>query len=60
MEGVHLFLGYSRKDAKVLIEGRQMVSDRVAGTEEEQQEEVLSTVQQAVSYFTSNNNKVRQ
>ena len=53
-------MGYSRKDAKVLIEGRQMVSDRVAGTEEEQQEEVLSTVQQAVSYFTSNNNKVRQ
>ena len=60
LEGVHLFLGYSRKDAKVLMEGRQKVSDRVAGTEEEQREEVISTVQQAVSYFTSNNNKVRQ
>ena len=58
LEGVHLFLGYSRKDAKVLMEGRQKVSDMVAATEEEEQEEVLSTVQQAVSYFTSNNNKV--
>ena len=60
LDGVHLFMGYSRKDAKVLMEGRQKVSDRVASTEEEEQEEVLSTVQQAVSYFTSNNNKVRE
>ena len=38
--------------------GREKVSDRLPATEEEEQLEVLSTVQQAVSYFTSNNNKV--
>ena len=58
LEGVSLFLGFSRKDARVVMEGREKVSDRLPSTEEEEQLEVLSTVQQAVSYFTSNNNKV--
>ena len=40
--------------------GREKVSDRLPATEEEEQLEVLSTVQQAVSYFTSNNNKVSE
>ena len=59
MPGVYLFLGYSRKDFKILMEGRQEVSDRVPETEEEEELEVTSTVQQAVSHYTSNNNKVR-
>ena len=58
LEGVSLFLGFSRKDARVVMAGREKVSDRLPSTEEEEQLEVLSTVQQAVSYFTSNNNKV--
>ena len=58
LEGVSLFLGFSRKDARVVMAGREKVSDRLPATEEEEQLEVLSTVQQAVSYFTSNNNKV--
>ena len=58
LEGVFLFLGFSRKDARVVMAGREKVSDRLPSTEEEEQLEVLSTVQQAVSYFTSNNNKV--
>ena len=60
LPGVHLFLGYSRKDFKLLMEGRQEVSDRVPETEEEEELEVTSTVQQAVSHYTSNNNKVRE
>ena len=60
LEGVSLFLGFSRKDARVVMAGREKVSDRLPSTEEEEQLEVLSTVQQAVSYFTSNNNKVSQ
>ena len=59
LPGVYLFMGYSRKDFKILIEGRQEVSDRVPETEEEEELEVTSTVQQAVSHYTSNNNKVR-
>ena len=58
LEGVSLFLGFSRKDARVVMAGREKVSDRLPSTEEEEQLEGLSTVQQAVSYFTSNNNKV--
>ena len=58
LEGVSLFLGFSRKEARVVMAGREKVSDRLPSTEEEEQLEVLSTVQQAVSYFTSNNNKV--
>ena len=58
LEGVSLFLGFSRKDARVVMAGREKVSDSLPSTEEEEQLEVLSTVQQAVSYFTSNNNKV--
>ena len=58
LEGVFLFLGFSRKDARVVMAGREKVSDRLPSTEQEEQLEVLSTVQQAVSYFTSNNNKV--
>ena len=58
LEGVFLFLGFSRKDARVVMAGREKVSDRLPSTEEQEQLEVLSTVQQAVSYFTSNNNKV--
>ena len=58
LEGVSLFLGFSRKDARVVMAGREKVSDRLPSSEEEEQLEVLSTVQQAVSYFTSNNNKV--
>eukprot|EP00092_Neocalanus_flemingeri_P090801 GFUD01115027.1.p1 GENE.GFUD01115027.1~~GFUD01115027.1.p1 ORF type:complete len:168 (+),score=63.14 GFUD01115027.1:490-993(+) len=50
-------MGYSRKDFKILMEGRQEVSDRVPNTEEEENLEVSSTVQQAVSHYTSNNNK---
>ena len=42
------------------MEGRQEVSDRVPETEEEEELEVTSTVQQAVSHYTSNNNKVRE
>ena len=34
------------------------VSDKIPDTEEEEEVEVVATVQQAVSYFTSNNNKV--
>ena len=34
------------------------VSDKIPETEEEEEVEVVATVQQAVSYFTSNNNKV--
>ena len=60
LEGVSLFLGFSRKDARVVMAGREKVSDRLPATEEEEQLEVLSTVQQAVSYFTSNNNKVSE
>ena len=60
LPGVYLFLGYSRKDFKILMEGRQEVSDRVPETEEEEEMEVTSTVQQAVSHYTSNNNKVRE
>ena len=58
LEGVYLFLGYSRKDARMMMEGRKEVSDKVPDTEEEEEQEVVATVQQAVSYFTSNNNKV--
>ena len=58
LEGVYLFLGYSRKDARVVMEGRKEVSDKIPDTEEEEEVEVVATVQQAVSYFTSNNNKV--
>lgn len=57
LPGVHLFLGYSRKDFKILMEGRQEVSDRIPNTDQEEEMEVTSTVQQAVSHFTSNNNK---
>ena len=57
---MHLFLGYSRKDFKILMEGRQEVSDRIPNTDQEEEMEVTSTVQQAVSHFTSNNNKVRE
>ena len=60
LPGVHLFLGYSRKDFKILMEGRQEVSDRIPNTDQEEEMEVTSTVQQAVSHFTSNNNKVRE
>ena len=58
LEGVYLFLGYSRKDARVVMEGRKEVSDKIPDTEEEEEVEIVATVQQAVSYFTSNNNKV--
>ena len=34
------------------------VSDKIPETDEEEEVEVVATVQQAVSYFTSNNNKV--
>ena len=34
------------------------VSDKIPETDEEEEGEVVATVQQAVSYFTSNNNKV--
>ena len=34
------------------------MSDKIPQTEEEEEVEVVATVQQAVSYFTSNNNKV--
>ena len=40
------------------MEGREEVSDRIPRTDEEEEMEVTSTIQQAVSYFTSNNNKV--
>ena len=81
LEGVHLFLGYSRKDSRVVMDGRKEVevprwsssfrkpvfyilifevSDNIPETDEEEEVEVVATVQQAVSYFTSNNNKVRE
>ena len=60
LPGVFLFQGYSRKDLKILMEGREEVSDRVPNTDEEEDMEVTSTVQQAVSHYTSNNNKVRR
>ena len=59
LEGVYLFLGSSRKDSKVVMEGRKEVSDKTPENEEEEVAEVTATVQQAVSYFTSNNNKVQ-
>ena len=34
------------------------MSDKIPETDEEEEVEVVATVQQAVSYFTSNNNKV--
>ena len=34
------------------------VSDKIPETDEEEEMEVVATVQQTVSYFTSNNNKV--
>ena len=40
------------------MEGRTEVSDKIPENEEEEIAEVTATVQQAVSYFTSNNNKV--
>ena len=43
-----------------MMEGRQEVSDRIPNTDEEEEMEVTSTVQQAVSHYTSNNNKVRE
>ena len=58
LEGVYLFLGSSRKDSKVVMEGRKEVSDKIPENEDEEVAEVTATVQQAVSYFTSNNNKV--
>ena len=58
LEGVYLFLGFSRKDARMVMEGRKEVSDKVPDNDEEEEMEVVATVQQAVSYFTSNNNKV--
>ena len=78
LEGVYLYLGFSKKDARVMMDGRKevremilntnycdiqncsflKVSDKIPESEEEEEVEVVATVQQAVSYFTSNFNKV--
>ena len=42
-----MFLGSSRKDSKVVMEGRKEVSDKTPENEEEEVAEVTATVQQA-------------
>ena len=57
--GVYIYLGYSKKDALILQRGRVKLGKRVPDTEEEERNEVKNTIQQTVSHFTSNTNKVR-
>ena len=56
--GVYIYLGYSKKDALILQRGRVKLGKRVPDTEEEERNEVKNTIQQTVSHFTSNANKV--
>ena len=56
--GVYLYLGYSKKDSLILQRGRVKLGKDVPDTEEEERKEVKDTVQQTVSHFTSNTNKV--
>ena len=56
--GVYLYLGYSKKDSLILQRGRVSLGKKVPDTEEEERKEVKDTVQQTVSHFTSNTNKV--
>ena len=56
--GVYLYLGYSKKDSLILQRGRVKLGKNVPDTEDEERNEVKNTVQQTVSHFTSNTNKV--
>ena len=58
--GVFLYLGYSKKDSFILTKGRNKIQDKrdIPGTEDEERNEVKNTIQQTVSHFTSNTNKV--
>ena len=56
--GVYIYLGYSKKDALILQRGRVKLGKPVPDTEEEERNEVKNTIQQTVSHFTSNANKV--
>ena len=56
--GVYIYLGYSKKDALILQRGRVKLGKKVPDTEEEERNEVKNTIQQTVSHFTSNANKV--
>ena len=44
-----MFLGSSRKDSKVVMEGRKEVSDKSPENEEEEVAEVTATVQQVAT-----------
>ena len=59
--GVFLYLGYSKKDSIILTRGRMKIQDEknIPSTDEEERNEVKNTIQQTVSHFTSNTNKVK-
>jgi hypothetical protein len=60
--GVFLYLGYSKKDSIILTRGRMKIQDEknIPSTDEEERKEVKNTIQQTVSHFTSNANKVTE
>ena len=59
--GVFLYLGYSKKDSIILTRGRMKIQDEknIPSTDDEERNEVKNTIQQTVSHFTSNTNKVK-
>ena len=56
--GVYLYLGYSKKDLRILKQGRVKLGKPVPDTEDDERYEVRNTVQQMVSHFNSNTKKV--